>query len=94
VLVAASGVIAFVGGLSILLGFHTRVGAWLLVVLLLLVTPTMHDFWNSTDPTMRALQTAHFLKNVALLGAALLIAYFGGGPVSMDDAGREKRPKR
>jgi uncharacterized membrane protein YphA (DoxX/SURF4 family) len=29
---------------------------------------------------------AHFMKNVALLGAALMIAHFGSGPLSLDRA--------
>jgi len=38
-----------------------------------------------TDPMMAQMQQAHFLKNVGLLGGALLIAYFGAGPLSLDD---------
>jgi putative oxidoreductase len=34
-------------------------------------------------------QLAMFMKNLALLGAALLIAYFGSGPFSLD--ARSKR---
>jgi putative oxidoreductase len=88
VAVPLSGVVALVGGLSILLGFHARIGAWLVVLFLVLVTPAMHDFWNVADPMMRADQMAHFLKNVALLGGALLIAYYGSGPVSVDEPRR------
>lgn len=83
-LVPLSGIVALVGGLSILLGFYARVGAWLIAIFLVIVTPAMHDFWNVADPMMRADQMAHFLKNVAMLGGALLIAYFGAGPVSVD----------
>ncbi len=85
-LVPLSGIIALVGGLSILLGVGARVGAWLVALFLIVVTPTMHDFWNVADPMMRADQMAHFMKNVALLGGALLIAYFGAGPASLSRA--------
>ncbi len=30
------------------------------------------------------MQMAHFMKNLSMLGAALLIAYFGSGPLSLD----------
>jgi putative oxidoreductase len=33
---------------------------------------------------MAQMQSAMFLKNVSILGGALLIAYFGAGPVSLD----------
>jgi uncharacterized membrane protein YphA (DoxX/SURF4 family) len=30
------------------------------------------------------MQQVHFMKNVAMIGAALLITHFGAGPVSID----------
>jgi putative oxidoreductase len=83
-LVPLSGVIAMLGGLSIVLGYRAKIGAWLLVVFLVLVTPMMHNFWAVTDPMMAGLQLALFMKNVSMLGAALLIAHFGAGPLSLD----------
>jgi putative oxidoreductase len=83
-LVPLSGVIAALGSLSVLFGFHARVGAWLLVVFLVPVTLTMHNFWAMTDPAAEQLQRIMFLKNVSMLGAALLVAWFGAGPGSID----------
>jgi putative oxidoreductase len=84
ILVPLSGILAIVGGLSILLGLHARLGAWLLVLFLLPVTVTMHAFWSIDDPAARAMQQGMFMKNVAMLGGALLIAHFGAGPLSLD----------
>src|SRR5262252_2816023 len=42
VLVPISGILAVAGGLSVTLGFHARVGAWLLVLFLVPVTLMMH----------------------------------------------------
>jgi putative oxidoreductase len=83
-LVPISGVIAFVGGLSVLLGCYTRLGAWLLVIFLVPVTLMMHNFWAAPDAMTFQLERAMFLKNSALLGGALLINYFGAGPLSLD----------
>lgn len=41
------------------------------------VTPVMHDFWNEDDAEQRQQQFIQFLKNGALLGAAL--AFLGLG---------------
>jgi putative oxidoreductase len=82
--VPASGLLAFAGGVSVALGFHTRVGAWLIVVFLIPVTLMMHRFWAVHDPAMAQIQQAMFMKNLAMLGAALLIAHFGAGPKSLD----------
>ncbi len=84
VLVPLSAVLAAVGGLSILLGYKAKAGAWLLVVFLIPVTLYMHAFWKETDPMQMGIQTGNFMKNAALLGAALLISYFGSGPASLD----------
>ena len=84
VLVPLSGVIAALGGLSVLLGYKAKLGAWLLVVFLIPVTFVMHAFWTVQDPMMRQFQMAMFMKNIGLLGGALLITQFGSGPASLD----------
>jgi putative oxidoreductase len=87
--VPLSGVIALAGGLSILLGYRARFGAWLLVLFLVPVTVMMHKFWGISDPMAAQIQMIMFMKNLGLLGAALLISQFGPGPVSLD-ARRER----
>lgn len=83
-LVPAAGILAILGGLSVLLGYRARLGAWLLVAFLLPVTLAMHKFWGISDPAAAQVQMVHFMKNVSMLGAALLIAYSGAGPLSLD----------
>jgi putative oxidoreductase len=91
VLVPLSGVIALVGGLSVLLGYRTRVGAWLLVIFLVPVTLMMHNFWAVWDPATSQIEMAMFMKNVTMVGGALVISYFGAGPLSLDAfAARER----
>ncbi len=82
--VPASGVLAVVGGLSIVLGYRAKIGAWLIVLFLLGVTPMMHNFWTVTDPMFYQIQFAMFMKNLSMMGAALLITQFGSGPWSLD----------
>lgn len=82
--VPLSGILLAVGGLSILLGYHARLGAWLIALFLVPVTLTMHRFWAVTDPAAAQIQTIMFLKNTAMLGGALLISQFGAGPFSLD----------
>jgi putative oxidoreductase len=83
-LVPLSGIIALLGGLSLLLGFQTRIGACLLVIFLVPVTLMMHNFWSVSDPMTLQIEKAMFLKNVAMLGGALVISYFGADPLSLD----------
>lgn len=83
-LVPISGVMALAGGLSIAAGYQARWGAWMLVAFLLPVTFLMHAFWKLQDPALAHVQQAMFAKNLSMLGATLMIAYFGSGPLSMD----------
>src|SRR5580692_6710414 len=84
ILVPFSGIMALVGGLSILLGYKSRWGAVLIILFLIPVTIMMHNFWAVTDPMMKQMQMVMFLKNVSMLGAALMILHFGTGPLSLE----------
>jgi putative oxidoreductase len=84
VAVPLSGLIALLGGLSILLGYRAKIGAWLIVLFLVPVTLLLHKFWGISDPTIAQMQMIMFMKNVSILGGALLISQFGAGPFSLD----------
>jgi len=83
--VPVAGVIALIGGLSVALGYHGRIGAGLLVLFLVPVTLYMHAFWAEGSPAAAQMQQIEFLKNLALVGAALFVACVGPGPVSFDE---------
>jgi uncharacterized membrane protein YphA (DoxX/SURF4 family) len=72
--VVVTGVMILVGGGMILVNWHPIVGCLLLFVFLVPVAFFMHNFWTVSDPMMRIGERAHFLKDLALAGAALLYA--------------------
>jgi putative oxidoreductase len=82
--VPLSGIIALLGALSILLGYRAKFGAALIVVFLIAVTP-LHNFWAVSDPMMHQMQLVMFMKNLAMMGGALLISQLGTGPWSLDN---------
>ena len=82
--VPASGILALLGGLSILLGYKARWGGIALVAFLAPVTLMMHKFWAVSDPMMHQLQMVMFMKNVALIGGALTFVVHGAGALSLD----------
>ena len=84
--VMLAGAIAFliVGSLSVIVGFKARIGAALLLIFLVLATYYFHDFWNFEDAQEAQQQTIQFMKNLALMGALLLVIAHGGGPMSFD----------
>lgn len=84
IVVPIAGLMILVGGLSILFGYRAKLGALLIIIFLIPVTPMMHNFWAVTDPRMHEVHEVNFLKNLSLLGAAFLITQFGAGPWSFD----------
>ncbi len=92
-LVPLAGLISLAGGLSVILGYRAKLGAWLLVLFLVPVTIMMHNFWAVTDPMMAQMQLGFFMGNLSRIGGALLIAHFGAGPVSLDARALARRPE-
>lgn len=77
-----------VGSLSVIAGFKARWGAALLLLFLLTATYYFHAPWAAESVEHASAQAIHFLKNLGLIGAMLLIMVAGPGPGSLDGARR------
>ena len=67
-----------VGGLSIVLGYFTRLGTLLIILFLIPATLIFHtDFWDRIQMIM-------FMKNVSMLGGCLFLLGAGPGRLSLD----------
>jgi uncharacterized membrane protein YphA (DoxX/SURF4 family) len=73
VAIVGSGVLLLVGGLSIVLGYKPMLGILCVVLFLIPVTLTMHNYWADKDPQARQMNQVQFNKNMGLLGAALML---------------------
>ncbi|AHF98734.1 quinol oxidase [Halostagnicola larsenii XH-48] len=62
----------FVANLGILLWKFPRASAGALIVFFLGTTPSIHDFWTM-EGEQRQANKINFLKNVALLGGAVML---------------------
>ena len=62
------------GGLMVLTGFKARYAALVLVVWLIPVTLVFHKFWGIPAAAQQE-QMVNFLKNVAIMGGLLILAY-------------------
>lgn len=71
------------GGLSVLVGWRARTGAWALAVFLVPATIIFHNFW-AVPPDQQREQILQFLKNVSIFGGLLMVAVHGAGPWSLD----------
>jgi putative oxidoreductase len=71
------------GALLLILGWHARKAAWLLMLFTLIATFAAHRFWEF-DAAQYANQLNHFLKNLAIVGGLLFVAAAGTGSLGMD----------
>jgi uncharacterized membrane protein YphA (DoxX/SURF4 family) len=74
-----TGLMMLTGGVFVALGWHRFIGAGLIALFVIPTAFIMHPYWKATDPGARAGEQAHFYKDLALGGAALVIAYYAGG---------------
>ncbi|MBK8976784.1 MAG: DoxX family protein [Planctomycetes bacterium] len=85
------------GGLAVLVGFLTRLGAVLLLAFVVATTWQFHRFWTSADPATAQVQQSDFLQYLAIAGGLLLLLAFGPGAASVDGrkrpAGGGQKPK-
>jgi len=89
--VTASGAMLIVGGLSVLAGVKPRHGLAAIIGFLIPVSLQMHRFWEEQDPEKKMTETIHFMKNMALVGAALTMLQINEPwPVSIDGARRDE----
>jgi putative oxidoreductase len=73
-LVRVNGAVQFVAGLLLATGHLTRPAAAALAGTLVPTTLAGHPYWTIDDPTERAAQRTHFLKNLGMFGGLLLAA--------------------
>ncbi len=78
------GVVEFLGGLALLLGFWTRCSALLLIVFVIVATLISHRYWEFTDAAARRMQQSHFWKNLTIIGGFVLMLVTGAGRFSVD----------
>ena len=72
------------------LGIWGDVGALIVAAFLVGMTPIMHAFWKIDDPQMQQMQMAMFMKNVSMLGGALILFWIfnqvqGAAPLTLTD---------
>src|SRR5439155_17554340 len=73
-LVKANAVVHITAGTLLALGKLPRLSAAALAVSLVPTTAAGHRFWEEEAPQSKAMQRAHFLKNLAILGGLIIAA--------------------
>lgn len=74
--VIVSGLVFALGGIALVLGVWTDLAALALALVLIPVTFMMHAHWKETDPQAKQGEQINFNKNLALIGAMLVLFFF------------------
>lgn len=82
-LLAATIALELGGGIMLAIGWKARWVAALFFLWLIPATFIFHAFWG-IDAAQVQNQMNHFLKNVAIMGAMLMVSAFGPGAYSVD----------
>lgn len=72
-MVPLTGAVLLLGGISVVFGIAGDLGALALFAFLVPTAFIMHAYWKVSDPQERAGEQAHFMKDIALGGGALVL---------------------
>lgn len=71
--VVITGLLMLLGGLGVIFQQYVYISLIFLLVFLIPVSFTMHQFWKETDPQRKMSEMVNFTKNMALIGAILMM---------------------
>lgn len=71
-LMYASILLLVIGGILILIGYRTSLGAICLLLYWIPLTFTLYSFWNDPEE-IRRLNSLMFMKNMAIVGGLLML---------------------
>lgn len=71
-----------VGGVLVLIGYRSSLGAVMLLMYMIPLTFILHSWWNDPVEIQRE-QSILFMKNVAIIGGLLLVFVNGSGKYSI-----------
>ena len=83
ILLAGAILFLITGSVLIVLGYHARFGASLLLVFLALATYYFHAFWK-LEGQEQQMQMIQFMKNLSMMGTMVFLMAVGPGPMSLD----------
>ena len=89
--VQGTGLLMLAGGLSVVAGVKPRTGLAMLIGFLVPVSLQIHRFWEEEQAERRQNEMIHFMKNMALVGAALaMMKIEEPWPASIDAGSRDE----
>ena len=76
-------IIQFICSVSILIGMHSRIAAFILVLLTIIINFYMHDFWNMSESIEQRHELQNFVKNTGIIAGLLVLSAVNPGKYSL-----------
>ena len=81
------GLVELLGGLAVLVGFQTRIAAYLLAAFSIVAGYLGHYGQGGEDAVLVTMHSQAFMKDLAIAGGFLVLAIHGAGSLSLDARG-------
>ena len=76
-------IIQFICSISIILGWHSKVSAFILAVLTIIINYYMHDFWGMSAGLQQEHELQNFIKNTGIIAGLLILSAAHPGKYSI-----------
>ena len=76
-------IIQFICSVLILIGMHSRIAAFILVLLTIIINFYMHDFWNMSESIEQRHELQNFVKNTGIIAGLLVLSAVNPGKYSL-----------
>ena len=76
-------IIQFICSLSIIIGWHSKISAFLLALLTIIINYYMHDFWNMELGIQFDHELQNFVKNLGIIAGLLILSASSPGKYSV-----------
>lgn len=84
-ILALAIVLMVLGGISLLVGYQTRIGALILFGVTVVMSISLHDYWKIGNAVDRGADYDLFIRNMAIAGGLLFLVGMGPGPFAFDN---------
>ena len=75
--------IQFICSISIILGWHSKVSAFILAILTIIINYYMHDFWDMPAGLQQEHELQNFIKNIGIIAGLLILSAVHPGKYSI-----------
>ena len=75
-------IIQFICSIGIIIGWHSKISAFTLALLTLIINYYMHDFWDMSSGIQQEHELQNFVKNMGIVAGLLILSAVNPGKYS------------